>query len=227
MVGIMAFPRTTIGKKVIMALSGAIWVGFLFFHAYGNLKIFYGEAYFNAYAEGLRELGHPVLGHEHALWILRVIVLLAFGFHVWAGVTLKLRNWDSRSTKYVKNKYLHSDPAALTMIWGGLVILFFVAFHLLDLTFGTPGINTAFQSGEAYQNVIASFSSGAHVTIYLVALIALAFHLYHGVWSMFQTFGLNNKDWTTLWQGLAWVLALIIPISLATIPLSVMFGVVS
>jgi len=227
MVGIMTLPRTTVGKKVIMAVTGLIWIGFLAFHMYGNLKIFIGAEYFNHYAEGLRELGKPILGHEHALWILRVIVASAFGLHVWAGITLKLRNYSSRSTKYVKNKNLHSDPAALTMIWGGLVILLFVTFHLMDLTLGTPGVNSAFVHGDAYSNVIASFSSTPKVVIYLVAVIALAFHLYHGFWSLFQTLGLNNKDWTNLYKGLAWALALIIPIGLALIPLSVMFGIVS
>lgn len=227
MVSVLSLPRTTIGKKVIMAMTGLIWIGFLVFHMYGNLKIFAGPEYFNHYAEGLRELGSPILGHTHALWILRVVVVAAFGLHVWAGITLSLRNYTSRSAKYIKKKSLHSDPAAITMIWGGLVIFLFVIFHLMDLTLGTPGVSSNFIQGDAYHNVINSFQSGPKVTIYLVAVTALAFHFYHGFWSLFQTLGLNNEDWTNLYRTLAWALALIIPIGFAITPLAVLFGIVS
>jgi succinate dehydrogenase / fumarate reductase cytochrome b subunit len=229
MVGVLSLPRTTIGKKVIMAVTGLIWIGFVVFHMYGNLKIFGGADYFNTYSEGLREIGEPVFGATHLLWIARLVLVAAIALHIWAAVTLKQRNWSSRSVKYSRLRYLQADYATLTMFWGGVALFFFILFHLMHFTWGIPGVHPDFIAGDAYHNVIVGFRSYAYIPsiLYLLGLIALALHLYHGAWSMFQTVGLNNKTYTNMLQALALLIAVVIPVGFALVPLAVMFGLVS
>ncbi len=226
MVGIMSFPNTTIGKKVIMAISGVIWVGYLAMHMYGNLKIFGGATYFNHYAEGLRELGAPVFGHAHLLFVARIVFVGSIIAHVWAAITLNLRNKASRPVTYNQHQKLRASTATLTMIYGGVTIAVFIIYHLLHFTLGLL-VHPDFDGQNAYHNVIVGFQSYAYIPaiIYLVALIALAFHLYHGTWSMFQTLGLNNKTYNNMIRSLAWAVAIVIPIGFAAVPLSVMFGI--
>lgn len=229
-VGIVTLPRTTIGKKVLMAVTGAIWIGYLFMHMYGNLKIFTGAEHFNEYAAGLRTLGAPVLGYAHALWIARIVLIFSFVPHVWEGIVLYFRKQKSRgTTNYVQRKTLRSSAATKTMIFGGIAIGLFIIYHLMHITFGTIGIHPDFRDHDAYHNVIVGFSSYWYIPsiIYLIGLVAVGFHLYHGAWSMWQTLGLNNKTYTGLWRGLAWLLALGIPIGFALVPISIMFGMVS
>ncbi|MFN8439178.1 MAG: succinate dehydrogenase cytochrome b subunit [Caldilineaceae bacterium] len=218
--------RTTIGMKVLMAVTGLIWIGFLFFHMYGNVKVFLGPEYFNAYAEGLRELGHPVFGRLHLLTLLRVIMVVAFVTHVYLQFVLYRKNAASRSTSYSMHKKVQANPASLTMRYGGVAILFFVLYHLSDLTWGVPGIHSDFQSGQAYHNLTTSFQSPINVVLYLIALAALAMHLYHGTWSMFQTLGVNSKRTTPTLRLVALGLAVVIPVGFAIVPLSVFFGIV-
>ncbi len=229
MVGVMHFPRTTIGKKVIMALSGAVWVGYLAAHMFGNLKIYTGAAHFNEYAEGLRTLGAPILGYGQALWLFRIIIIFAFVSHVWAAFTLKQLNRQARSEGYAEHRKLKASYATLTMIYGGVAILFFVIYHLMHFTFGTPVVHPDFQAHDAYHNVVVGFSSYGYfpAIIYLIALVFLGFHLYHGTWSMFQTLGLNNKTYDQGLRGLAWLAALVITLGFATVPLGILFGIIS
>ncbi|MBN1218832.1 MAG: succinate dehydrogenase cytochrome b subunit [Anaerolineae bacterium] len=227
---IVALPQTTVGKKVIMALSGAIWIGYLLMHMYGNLKIFTGPEHFNEYAAGLRTLGAPIFGYANLLWVARIVLILSFVPHVWAGLVLYFRKRKSRgTTNYVQRKSLRAGPATLTMVFGGIAIGLFIIYHLLHFTFGVTGIHPDFRAHDAYHNVIIGFTSYAYIPaiIYLVGLVAVGFHLYHGAWSMWQTLGLNNKAYTGLWRGLAWLLALGIPLGFALIPIAVIFGIVS
>jgi succinate dehydrogenase / fumarate reductase cytochrome b subunit len=228
-IGIVTLPQTTIGKKVIIAASGLIWIGYLVMHMYGNLKIFGGQQYFNHYAAGLRTLGAPVFGYAHLLWVARIVLIASFLPHIWAGIVLYLRNRKSRATRYVQHKKLRASSATLTMVFGGIAIGLFVIYHLLHITFGTAGIHPDFKAHDAYHNVIVGFQSYAYVPaiLYLIALVAVGLHLYHGAWSMFQTLGLNNKSYTIVWRGLAWLLALGIPIGFAIVPIAVMLGIIS
>ncbi|RME76840.1 MAG: succinate dehydrogenase [Chloroflexi bacterium] len=227
MVGVMSFPRTTIGKKVIMAVTGLIWIGFVAGHMFGNLKMYLGAEHFNAYAEGLRTFGEPFLAYGQALWLVRIIIILAVVLHIWAAVTLKMRNLQARPVRYSKHRKLHADAASLSMIYGGVAILLFVLYHLAHFTWGLSAVHPDFRPTDPYHNVIVGFQNRLATGIYLIGLVALALHLYHGTWSMFQTVGLNNKSYDKLLRGLAWLVAIIIPLGFVTVPLGVILGILS
>lgn len=226
-VGAMTLYRSSIGKKIIMAVTGVIWIGYVFMHMYGNLKIFLGAAYFNEYAEGLRELGHPVFGHLHLLTIARVVLVVSIIAHVWAAVMLTRRAQAARPQKYAVKKSVQADSASLYIRWGGVMIFLFIIYHLAHLTWGTPGVHPDYVRGDPYANVIVGFQSVPTVFFYLLALVALAFHLYHGAWSMFQTLGLSNQGIRPALRGLAVVLAIAVPVGFALVPLAILFGFVT
>lgn len=216
---------SSIIKKVIMALTGLIWIGFVFFHMYGNLKVFYGAAYFAEYAEGLRSLGAPVFGHLHLLTVLRIVVVVAVILHVWAAISLTRQAQKARSTKYQMKRTVEANYASITMRWGGAVIALFILFHLADLTWGVETLSPDFDRHTPYLNVISSFQSPIVVIAYLIALVALGFHLYHGIWSLMQTLGFLNRKYDKLVRVCGLLLALLITVGFAVVPLSVMFGV--
>lgn len=222
--GILALPRSTIGKKVIMAVTGLFWIGFVIGHLYGNTKIFVGGSYFNEYAEGLRVLGAPVFGHGHMLFIMRILMIGSILAHIWAAATLTIRAREARPQRYTLRDTVQATLASRTMRWGGIMILFFILYHLAHFTWGVPGIHNEFERADPYANVILGFQSPAVVFFYLLGLTALGFHLYHGTWSMFQTLGLNNHNYSRFIRMGALALAIILPVGFATIPLGVLFG---
>lgn len=228
-VGVLRLYQSSIGKKVIMAVTGLVWIGYVVMHMYGNIKAFYGADYFNAYAEGLRELGSPVFGHGHLLWIARLVLIPTIILHVWAAWELSKKNWEGRAAKYAQHTKVQANSASLTMRWGGVTILLFIIYHVLHITLGVPGIHPDFIWDDAYHNLVVAFQSYFYIPaiIYLVAMVALGFHLYHGTWSMFQTLGLNNKTYTRIIRLLALALAIIIPAGFATVPIGVMLGLIS
>jgi succinate dehydrogenase / fumarate reductase cytochrome b subunit len=159
----------------------------------------------------------------------RLVLIASFVPHVWAGLVLYLRKRKSRGSSYTQHKKLRANSATLTMVFGGIAVGLFIIYHLLHITFGTVGIHPDFKDHDAYHNVIVGFTSYGYVPaiIYLIGLIAVGFHLYHGTWSMFQTLGLNNKSYDTLIRGLAWIVALGIPIGFALVPISIMLGFIT
>ncbi len=219
--------RSTIGKKAIMAVTGLIGIGFIVFHMYGNLKIFGGAVYFNEYAEGLREIGHPIFGHTHLLWVGRIVLLSAVVLHVWAAVSLFRQAKNARSTNYHVKRTVAANYAARTIRLGGVVIFFFILFHLAQLTWGTPGVHSDFIPGDAYHNVIVAFQNPLVSLFYLVAIVALGFHLYHGTWSMIQTLGFLSSRYDRAVRAIGLVLALVVSLGLASIPIAVLTGIVS
>ncbi len=226
MVGVLTLPRTTIGKKVIMAVTGLIGIAFVLGHMYGNLKVFFGPEEFNAYAEGLRELGAPIFTHSEPLWLMRLVLLAAVGLHVWSAWALYQDSRRARSTQYATYTTLHTNVAARYIRFGGTVILIFIILHLMHFTWGIPGIHPDFIPGDVYHNLVVGFQSYYYLPaiFYLAAVLVLGFHLYHGAWSMFQTLGLNNSSYTHLWRGLALILAVVTTVGFAIVPLGVMFG---
>lgn len=218
---------SSIAKKAIMAVTGLIGLGFVFFHMYGNLKIFYGEEYFNEYAHALRELGAPIFGHLHLLTVLRIVLIAAVVLHVWAAVSLYLQARRARTTKYAVKRRVQADYAAVTMRWGGLVVVLFLLFHLADLTWGAAAVSPDFDRSNPYRNVISTFQSIPVVIFYLLALAALGMHLYHGTWSMFQTLGLMNRRSDLAIRLFSWLLALAIPIGFAIVPIAVWTGIIA
>jgi succinate dehydrogenase / fumarate reductase cytochrome b subunit len=219
-----ALTHSLVGKKVLMAVTGAVLVGFLVGHVYGNLKIFQGPEHFNAYAEGLRTLGAPLLGRSHLLWIVRAVLFVSIAGHLWAAYAVTRASWHARPVPYHALQLVETTYAARTMRWGGLLILVFVIYHLLDFTFGR--VNPGYMPGDAFRNVVASFSAPPVSLFYVSAMLALGLHLYHGLWSACQTLGLNHPRYNQLRRGAAGALTLLIIAGFIAIPLAVLAGVV-
>jgi succinate dehydrogenase / fumarate reductase cytochrome b subunit len=222
----MTLHRTTIGKKFIMAVTGLIYVGYVLLHMYGNLKAFLGPVYFNEYAEGLRELGAPIFGHLHLLTVARIVLVVALVLHVWAAWSLTQQALHARPGRYIVRKSVQANAGALSMRWGGVALLLFIIYHLAHLTWGVPGVHSDFVRGDAYYNLVVGMRNPISAVVYLAGLVALAFHLYHGVWSMFQTMGMSNEATERPIRALAIVLALIVPLGFAAVPVAVWAGVV-
>ena len=205
-----------------------VWsgIGFVAFHMYGNLKIFAGAAYFNAYSEGLREIGSPIFGHTHLLWVMRLVLVGSVLLHVWAAVSLVRKARAARSTRYEVTRTIQADYAAKTIRLGGIVLLLFVIYHLMHFTWGTPGIHNDFIHGDPYHNVVAGFQFLPATIFYLVAVTALGFHLYHGTWSMVQTLGFLNQQYDRPVRMLGLLLALVIAIGFAAVPVAILVGVI-
>jgi succinate dehydrogenase / fumarate reductase, cytochrome b subunit len=208
------FYSSTVGKKAVMAVSGCILFLFVLGHLAGNLQIYEGPEKINNYARFLRSM--PSL-----LWGTRITLLVMVALHIWSSIQLAIRNNAARPASYVKKKEAGSSYASRTMYWSGPIILAFVIYHLLDFTFGT--VNPAFQEGNVYANVVASFQLPQVSAFYIFAMVLLCMHLYHGLWSMFQSLGVHRA--TTLKRGAA-AAAILIAAGNISIPVSVMAGLV-
>jgi succinate dehydrogenase / fumarate reductase cytochrome b subunit len=188
--------RSTVALKALMAVSGLIMILYLLAHMYGNLKVFAGQAAFDTYAHHLRTIGEPVLPHAGLLWIIRGVLLLSIVGHFYAAVTLWARARRARggTKRYYSSKNrrgVQRSYASFTLRWGGVVILAFVIFHLLNFTWGT--IHPGGASGSPYQRVVNGFGVWWVVLAYTVAMLAVGFHLRHGIWSALTTLGANTS----------------------------------
>jgi succinate dehydrogenase / fumarate reductase cytochrome b subunit len=226
MAATVALYRTSIGKKTVMAVTGFILYLFMIAHIYGNLKVFEGREKFNAYSEYLRTVGNPIFFRTELLWAIRIILLVSVILHIVAAVQLTQRSVASRPVRYVSKKDTDATIASRTMRWGGLVIFFFIIYHILDLTTGTLH-SGAYAAGDVYDNVISGFGHWYVTVFYILAMIALGFHLYHGVWSMFQTVGVNRRKYNRFFRGLALVSAVLIAVGGCVVPVAVLTGIVS
>jgi succinate dehydrogenase / fumarate reductase cytochrome b subunit len=192
----------------------------------GNLKLFLGANHLNEYAEWLRTLGEPAFPRTVVLWGMRVVLIAAFVGHIVAAAQLTRMNWQARPVRYQSHRdYVAANFASRTMRWTGIIIALFVIFHLLDLTWGTA--NPDFVRGDVYDNVIRSFERVPVAIAYIVANIALAIHIFHGAWSMFQTLGWNNPRFKTFRRAFAVAFAVVIGVGNVSMPLLVVTGVVS
>ena len=235
MTGALTLYRSSIGKKAIMAVSGLIGIGFLVLHMYGNLKIFEGQEYFNAYAAGLRTLGAPIFGYSHLLWIARLVLLAAVILHVVMAYQLTRQDLGGRprQIRYAVKKDVQATYASRTMRWGGVLLLLFIIYHIMNLTLGVVGYGPGGYRAEdtegfhAYENVINAFSNPLATIFYVIAMLALGLHLYHGFWSLFQTLGLNNYRIDRILRIGAGAVAVILTLGFIVVPLAVLFGVVS
>jgi succinate dehydrogenase / fumarate reductase cytochrome b subunit len=220
----VSLSRSLIGKKIIMAVTGLILFLFVVGHMLGNLKVFEGPQKFNAYAEGLRTVGAPFFGRAQLLWATRVALLVSVFAHLWAALAVTRASWRARPVAYRRLETTETTYAARTMRWGGIIILLYVVYHLLDLTFGS--VNPDFVGGDVYHNLVVSFVRAPVSAAYIVAVFAVALHLYHGLWSAFQTLGLNRPP-TSGWRGAAAAaVAALIAGGYIAIPLAVLAGAV-
>ncbi|MFP3914366.1 MAG: succinate dehydrogenase cytochrome b subunit [Actinomycetota bacterium] len=228
----MEFYRSAVGKKWVMAITGIVLLGYLVAHMIGNLKIFLpdvnGVPEINLYAQELRELLFPLAPHHVVLWILRVGLLAAFLLHVHAAYALTVMNRRARPTDYSGPRtYLAANYASRTMRWSGVIVLLFVLFHLSDLTWGIqPMAPEGWEHGEVYANFIATFSRPWVTAFYVLANIALAPHIYHGAWSMFQSLGVNHPRFNRWRRYFAWTLAAVIVVPNVVMPVAVLVGLV-
>jgi succinate dehydrogenase / fumarate reductase, cytochrome b subunit len=216
---------TSVGKKAVMAVTGVILIGFVIGHMLGNLKIYAGEEKFNAYAVWLREMGSPMFGHEQVLWLVRLALLTATVLHIVAAVQLTHQSYAARPVGYERKHALESTYASRTMRWGGAILLLFVIYHLLHFTFGAVGYSPGqYRPLSVYRNVVAGFQVWYVSAFYMAAMIALGLHMYHGVWSMFQSLGLNTIGADRIYRGLATVTSLAVVLGNISIPLAVLIG---
>ncbi len=217
---VFGFYSATIGKKVVMAVTGLVLFGFVVGHLVGNLQIFLGPEKINHYSELLRSA--PAL-----LWGVRIGLLVVVSLHVWSSFQLWLLGRRARPIGYKKKVSVDSTYASRTMLWSGPIIAAFVVYHLLHLTFGTvlPLAHDASNRIDVYSNVVNGFRVVPISVFYIVAMGALCLHLYHGLWSMFQTVGVNHPRYTPALKRCAMAVAFLIAAGNISIPVAVLAGV--
>jgi succinate dehydrogenase / fumarate reductase cytochrome b subunit len=213
------FWASTVGKKIVMAVTGAILFIFVIGHLLGNLQVFEGPAKLNAYGEFLHNIGE-------FLWPVRIILLIAVTLHIIATVQLALRKKRARPIGYSRKKAIASSYASRTMYWSGPIVLAFIIFHLLHLTAGYIHPGAAYIEGDVYHNVVSGFQVWWVSLSYIVAICLLGYHLRHGLWSMFQTVGIHQPQHTARLQKAAIIIALLIVLGYISIPISVLLGLV-
>ena len=226
---LVAAYRSTLGKKLVVAVTGVLLFGFVIGHMAGNLKTFAGVGdegihKLDHYADFLRIMGSEMFGKGNVLWIFRIGLLGALVLHVATVFQLEVRNRSARPIEYSKFAYKASSLASRSMLLGGIVILAFVLFHLAHLTFGWIEPDT-FEHGHVYANVFHSFQKPLFVAIYVVALLFLGLHLYHGLWSLTQTLGIDRPDRNLALRSGAKALAIIITIGFMAVPVGIIAGI--
>lgn len=216
---------SVIGKKVVMAVTGAVLILFVIAHMLGNLKIFSGPEEINAYSRFLREVGWPELGYGQLLWIVRAILFICVILHITAAWQLTRMNWQARPVGYESRKNVETTWGALTMRWGGVLLAVFIVFHLFHFTGGMVGFQPGqFEHLMVYQNVVAGFLVWPISVFYIISMGALCLHLDHGIWSMLQTLGWVTVDNTKSLKIVSRVIALVIFAGFVSVPISVLAG---
>lgn len=214
--GLRGFWGSTIGKKVVMAVTGLIGVGFVIGHMLGNLQVFLGPGKFNAYAHFLRSLGE-------LLWVVRAVLVAAVVLHVVAAVQLSRRRWVARPVAYKQgSQHEVSTLASRTIRWGGALLLLFIVFHILHFT--TLDIFRDYSPTDVYANVIRGFGVWWVVLLYVAAMAALGLHLYHGIWSSLRTLGASKASTDPLKRPVAATLAIVVWLGFTAIPIAIFAG---
>lgn len=221
---ILSFYRSAIGKKALMAVTGIVLFGFVVGHMIGNMKLYLGAESLNHYGEFLRVMGEPILPRGVALWIARLVLIGSVILHIQASVHLTLMNRRARPVGYSDRDYVAATYASRTMRWGGLIILLFVIYHLMHFTWGNA--HSDFIPGDIYHNVVSGFRIWWISILYIVAQLALGLHLYHGLWSMFQSLGWNHPKFNEWRRHFATAFALFITLGNISFPIAVLTGLV-
>ena len=222
---VVSLYRSSVGKKILMALTGAFLFGFVVLHMLGNLKVFAGEESFDAYAEFIRAVGYPAVPHSGVLWALRLALLFAVSVHIVAAFQTWSQSRSARTQGYRKLDDLSFSYASRTMRWGGVIIALFIVYHLLHFTTGQA--HPDFLPGRAYHNFVIGFQSPLVLGFYLIAQAALCLHLYHGLWSAMQTLGANHPRYNALRRPAALAIALAIFTGFVIPPVLVFTGFIS
>jgi succinate dehydrogenase / fumarate reductase cytochrome b subunit len=211
--------NTSIGLKSVMAITGIILVGFLIGHFVGNALVFAGPEAINSYS--------ALLHNSHGLlWVARAVLLGSVVLHISSALTLYAKNNAARPQRYRVKRDVATNYAARTMMWSGPILLLFIVYHLAHLTFGfTPG-NYAHSETDVYSNVVRGFSIWWVSGFYILSMLALGNHLFHGTWSMFQSLGVNHTAYNKRLMRLALGITLFVTLGNISIPLSVLLGIV-
>ncbi len=224
---VVRFYEAPIGKKVIMAFTGVILFGYVVAHLLGNLQIYMpptnGEYQINHYAAFLHNPANAGL-----LWGARIFLLIAVGMHILASIQLWSLKREARPIAYVKKDDAAATYASRTMMWSGPIVLAFIIFHVLHLTVGAVGPEAMeLPTGpDVHANVVAGFNNPLIAGFYILAMILLCMHLYHGLWSMFQSLGFSHPRYTPILKKGAAAFAILIAIGNCSIPIAVMAGLV-
>ena len=209
--------QNSVGKKALMALTGIILFLFVVGHLIGNLQVYPGAEKLNAYARFLHE-------HVVPLWLVRLVLLATVGTHALAGILVTLEKWKARPVAYYTTANRQGSVASRTMIWSGLLILAFVVYHLLHLTTGT--VHPSFRPLAAYENVVNGFRVTGASVAYIVSMVGVGFHLWHGLYSMSQSLGFRHPRYTPAIRVAAALLATLIVLGNISIPFAVLTGLV-
>jgi succinate dehydrogenase / fumarate reductase cytochrome b subunit len=209
---------STIGKKALMAVTGFVLYGFVVGHMLGNLQVFMGPEAINAYAEFLQHFLHG-----QGLWIARGVLLLSVLVHIWAAASLTLANAAARRVGYREWQAKQSTYASRTMVWSGPLLLLFIVYHLAHLTTGQA--HPEFVRGDVYRNMVVGFQNPFASAFYVLAMLALGLHMYHGFWSMLQTLGLHHARWARVRGVVSGLLAFVVVAGNISMPVAVLLGV--
>ncbi len=211
------FYRTAIGKKFVMGVTGLIGIGYVLAHMSGNLLVFSGPDAINAYAHFLKSTGK-------LLWIARAVLLVAVILHIVAAFQLTLQNRAARPEGYANREPQVSTWAARTMRWGGVLLLVFIVLHVLHFTTGDWRPAGVFSETDVFSNIVVSFRIWWVALFYIVAMIALGFHLYHGAWSSIRSLGLSQPSRNPLNRTIALGIAAILWLGFTLVPVAVLAG---
>jgi succinate dehydrogenase / fumarate reductase cytochrome b subunit len=211
---------SSIGKKVVMAVTGLILFGFVIGHMIGNLQVFLGAKELNDYSIFLHAFAHGA-----GIWVARAVLLASVVLHIWAAYSLTLMNRAARPVGYREWTARESTYASRTMRWSGVLLLAFIIYHLLHFTTGT--LHPDFVPGDVYHNVIVGLRQAPAAIFYIISMVALGFHLYHGAWSMLQTLGLNHPRWNKLRFAISVGLAAAVVVGNLSFPATILAGILS
>jgi succinate dehydrogenase / fumarate reductase cytochrome b subunit len=220
---VVRFYEAPIGKKAIMAITGALLFGYVIAHLIGNLQIYSSDPdQINRYAAFLHSPANAPL-----LWLARIILLVAVIMHISASIQLWNLKREARPVSYVKKDDAATSYASRTMMWSGPIVAAFVIFHVLHLTVGAvvPIQEVAPNAPDIHANVVSGFQNPAIAGFYIFAMILLCMHLYHGLWSMFQSLGLSHPRYTPKLKSGAALFAILIAIGNCSIPIAVLTGI--
>ena len=223
---VVAFYRSTIGKKVIMGVTGLIGVGFVILHMAGNLQVFLGSDKLNSYGAAL----HGPL--NELTWLLRIVLIVAVILHITMAVQLTQRSAAARPVGYQQRQPQVSTLASRTMKWGGVLLVVFIIVHILHFTneiidpAGYRGMEDSHGHRDVYGNIVASFHIWWVALFYIVSMLALGLHLYHGAWSSVRTLGYAKPSGNPLHRRVALAIAVIVWLGFTLVPVGVMAGIV-
>lgn len=212
-----SFVTSSIGRKIMMAVTGVILFGFVIVHLVGNLQVYQGPERLNAYGEALRH-------YMALLWIARLTLLAAVGLHIWSAWSLTQDNRKARAVPYERWEPQASTYASRTMRWSGVLLALFVVYHLLHFTIGSA--HPDFIPGDVYHNFVVGFQNPVVAGSYIVAMVCLGLHLWHGAWSILQTFGVSNPTLDRARYALAAAITTAIVLGNISMPVAVLMGLI-